>query len=174
MVVCIVGNPPFVSINGGGIITYIFGPAGVVPSVLTKSTMAVKSLKNWQSSREVLFGPPQSTFQFEVQPLRAPGESHVLWASFVPSMIVTISHLFAVSVLNCGRCQKGDEEFFSNIEPHAPMFVTAYVPSPVTSYWNRNHTSARMKQLAIERRGDTEGGTFTGKAVAPHQDPRVE
>ena len=76
--------------------------------------------------RLVWFGPPQSTFQLLVQPARCPGELQVLCASFVPSMIIMMSHLPFTSVWNCGRFQNGLIEFFSVVEPQAPMFVPLY------------------------------------------------
>ena len=41
-----------------------------------------------------------------------------------------MSHVFCVSVVYCGRCQYGESPFgaFCIVEPHAPRFVTAYMP----------------------------------------------
>jgi len=51
-------------------------------------------------------------------------------ASFVPSRMTRMSHVFCVSVVYCGRCQYGESPFgaFCIVEPHAPRFVTAYLP----------------------------------------------
>ena len=73
IVVCISGHPLLALINGGGVITYTFGPTEVVPKVLISFTRDEKSSANLQFSRLVLFGPPQSWYQSLEQPGRADG-----------------------------------------------------------------------------------------------------
>ena len=50
--------------------------------------------------------------------------------SLVPSMMITMSHLFSDNVLNELRFQYGESPCgdFCIVEPDSPMFVTQYLP----------------------------------------------
>ena len=45
-------------------------------------------------------------------------------------MMVIMSHLAAVSALNCGRSQYGLSPCWSIVEPQAPRVETMYAPKP--------------------------------------------